>query len=247
MLNYLRKHKYAIFITPAQQSCWGILVSLRLSIRLSCMACPLYNTYSCGWTLSSILGTNDDKWSLTSTYIFKVIQHSLFHTPTGSAHRSVHGGYGFTKKHSDCLTCVRLWCTDVIVTYSNKHREYCAINVTSAPKCRKQKAFPFQETAALWVFWKSREFSAFFRGHRQSYAHRHGMRNSLNTLIQPWIYNKTAKIWHILCPLYLKHVEFWMDSFHMWHKWSLAWEGVSCTMTFDINLYLQGHSAMTLQ
>ena len=37
---------------------------------------------------------------------------------------------------------------------------------------------------------------------------------------------------------------FWMDSFHVRHKWSLAWEGVSRAMTFELNLYLQGHSTM---
>ena len=35
-----------------------------------------------------------------------------------------------------------------------------------------------------------------------------------------------------------------MDSFHIWHKWSLAWEGVSHVMTFDLDLYLQGHSTL---
>ena len=33
-------------------------------------------------------------------------------------------------------------------------------------------------------------------------------------------------------------------SFHIWHKWSLAWEGVSHVMTFDLDLYLQGHSTL---
>ena len=28
----------------------------------------------------------------------------------------------------------------------------------------------------------------------------------------------------------------------MWYKWSLAWEGVSHVMNFDLALYLQGHS-----
>ena len=36
-----------------------------------------------------------------------------------------------------------------------------------------------------------------------------------------------------------------MDSFHISQKWSLAWEGVSHIMTFDLDLYLQRHSAMT--
>ena len=39
---------------------------------------------------------------------------------------------------------------------------------------------------------------------------------------------------------------FWNFSaltFHIWYKWSLAWEGVSHVMTFDLDLYLQGHLA----
>ena len=58
----------------------------------------------------------------------------------------------------------------------------------------------------------------------------------------------TAKIWHIFpCMPALQHVQLWMDSFPIWPKWSLAREGVSCAMTFDLDLYLQGNSAMTLQ
>ena len=40
-------------------------------------------------------------------------------------------------------------------------------------------------------------------------------------------------------------LQFLMDSFHIWYKWSIAWEGVSHVMTFDLDLYLQGHSALT--
>ena len=40
-------------------------------------------------------------------------------------------------------------------------------------------------------------------------------------------------------------LQFRMDSFHIWYKWSIAWEGVSHVMTFDHDLYLQGHSALT--
>ena len=36
-------------------------------------------------------------------------------------------------------------------------------------------------------------------------------------------------------------------SFHIWYKWSLAWEGVSHVMTFDLDLYLQGHWTLTLK
>ena len=38
-----------------------------------------------------------------------------------------------------------------------------------------------------------------------------------------------------------------MDSFHMYHKSSLASEGVWYVMTFDLDLYFQGHSALTLK
>ena len=48
---------------------------------------------------------------------------------------------------------------------------------------------------------------------------------------------------HAVSTLY--HLQLWMDSFHIRHKWSLPWEGVSCTMTFDLDLYLQGHLALT--
>ena len=54
-------------------------------------------------------------------------QYSLFHTPTGSAHRSAHSHFSFTNSHSEWLTCIRLWCGNPIVTYSNKHGEYHAV------------------------------------------------------------------------------------------------------------------------
>ena len=38
-----------------------------------------------------------------------------------------------------------------------------------------------------------------------------------------------------------------MDSFHICHKWSLVWEGVLHIMTFDLDIYFQGHSALTLE
>ena len=38
------------------------------------------------------------------------------------------------------------------------------------------------------------------------------------------------------------HVEI-LDSFHIWHQWSLALEGVSCS---DLDLYLQGCLAVML-
>ena len=38
-----------------------------------------------------------------------------------------------------------------------------------------------------------------------------------------------------------------MDSFHILQKWSLVWEGVLHIMTFDLDLYLQGHLALALK
>ena len=38
-----------------------------------------------------------------------------------------------------------------------------------------------------------------------------------------------------------------MDSFHIQHKSSLASDGVSHVMTFDLYLYFQGDSALTLK
>ena len=44
-----------------------------------------------------------------------------------------------------------------------------------------------------------------------------------------------------------KILQFSMDSFHIYHKWSLVWESVLHTMTFDLDLYLQGHLALALK
>ena len=41
----------------------------------------------------------------------------------------------------------------------------------------------------------------------------------------------------------LQHVQFLIDSFPPWLKWSLPWEGVSHAMTFDLELFLPGHLA----
>ena len=36
-----------------------------------------------------------------------------------------------------------------------------------------------------------------------------------------------------------------LDTLHVWYKLSLAWEGVPHVMTLDLDLYLQGHPALT--
>ena len=72
-----------VIIPSEQWSCWGVywFHSVRPSVRLSRLPCPLCNIYSSGWILS-ILATNDHydervcrtQWPLTLTYIFKVIR-----------------------------------------------------------------------------------------------------------------------------------------------------------------------------
>ena len=78
-----------LIIPPEQRSCWGggvywlhfVRPSVRPSVRLSRLPCPLCNIYSSGWNLS-ILATNDHyqervcltQWPWTLTYIFKVIR-----------------------------------------------------------------------------------------------------------------------------------------------------------------------------
>ena len=44
-----------------------------------------------------------------------------------------------------------------------------------------------------------------------------------------------------------KNLQFSMDSFHIWYKWSLVWESVLHIMTFDLDMYLQGHSTLTMK
>ena len=58
-----------------------------------------------------------------------------------------------------------------------------------------------------------------------------------------WIFGKFLKIFGLA--LEKKDLQFLMDSFHNQHKWSLIWEGVLHIMTFDLDLYLQGHLALT--
>ena len=57
-------------------------------------------------------------------------------------------------------------------------------------------------------------------------------------VIRPWPWK--------LCPLYSIYSSWWILSI-FWYKWSLAWEDVSHVMTSDLDLYLQGHSTLTLK
>ena len=60
-----------------------------------------------------------------------------------------------------------------------------------------------------------------------------------------WIFGKFFKFFGL--DFEQKNLQFSMDSFHIWHKWSLVWEGVLHIMTFDLDLYLQGHLALALK
>ena len=68
----------------------------------------------------------------------------------------------------------------------------------------------------------------------------HSVRPSVCPSVRPSV---CPSVPHAVSALY--HLQLWMDSFHIRHKWSLPWEGVSRTMTFDLDLYLQGHLALT--
>ena len=179
--------------TPEQRSCWGVYwfhsvrlsvcLSVRPSVRLSRLPCPLCNIYSSGWILS-ILATNDHyhervcptQWPLTLTYIFKVIRPWL------------------RKSCPFCSVYSSGWI--IIIFGTNDHYHYgvcCVLRFFRSWKCE-----------LLTNFWN---FSA----------------------------------------LTLKKKHFSMDSFHIWYKWSLVWEGVLHIMTFDLDLYLQGHLALGLK
>ena len=75
---------------------------------------------------------------------------------------------------SDYDAPIQLWRIQINTGYTLPSPTWRA-----SPTWRKQKAFPLPGTATLWVFWKSREFPAFFIGRGQSYARRYGTWNSL--------------------------------------------------------------------
>ena len=67
------------------------------------------------------------------------------------------------------------------------------------------------------------------------------------------VYNKTLKFQFFAIFLNFsaftlkKNLQFCLHSFHICQKLSLTSEGVSHVMTFDLDLYFQGHSALTLK
>ena len=60
-------------------------------------------------------------------------------------------------------------------------------------------------------------------------------------IIWPCLCNKTRRNMANLVMPALQPVQFWIESFHAWYKWSLTWEGLLHIMTIDLDLYLQCH------
>ena len=63
---------------------------------------------------------------------------------------------------------------------------------------------------------------------------------SLESLIKIWMSDFQANYTPQLVVSALQ-----LNFFHIGHKWSLAWEGVSPVMTYELDLYLSSHSAIT--
>ena len=145
---------------------------------------------------------------MTSESIMQCL--SLFHTPTGSAHRSVHGLFGFTDvligwRASDCDAPTQLLRIQI-----NTGNTAPSPTWRASPTWRKQTAFPLPSTIALWVFWKTREFPAFFRGRGQSYAHWHGTWNSLAMLYgTQWLLHGCMKVISNLLNITFIHCVGW--------------------------------------
>ena len=63
-------------------------------------------------------------------------------------------------------------------------------------------------------------------------------------VILPWLWKSCP-----LCNVFSSRsiIPIFATNNHIWYKWSLAWEGVLYVMTFDLDLYLQDHSTLTLK
>ena len=77
--------------------------------------------------------------------------------------------------------------------------------------------------------------------------------NTIRGCVACSVYNKILKFqifanFPNFSPFTLKKkLQFCLHSFHIWHKSSLASEGVLHVMTSDLDLYFQGHSALTFK
>ena len=63
--------------------------------------------------------------------------------------------------------------------------------------------------------------------------------------LEIWIIGKFVKFFRPWT--WKKNLQFSTNSFHIQHKWSLVWEGVLHIMTFELDLYLQGHLVLALK
>ena len=68
-----------------------------------------------------------------------------------------------------------------------------------------------------------------------------------NVFFRFWKLQVLAIFWKFSALTLKQNLKFSMDSFHFQHKWSLIWEGVLHIMTFDLDLYLQGHLALAFK
>ena len=62
-----------------------------------------------------------------------------------------------------------------------------------------------------------------------------------------WKFKFLANFLNLSALTLKKKLQFSMDSLHIWYKWSLVWEGMLHIMTFDLDLYLQGHSTLNFE
>ena len=51
-----------------------------------------------------------------------------------------------------------------------------------------------------------------------------------------WKFEFLANFWNFSALTLKKNLQFSMDSFHIYHKWSLVWESVLHIMTFDLDI-----------
>ena len=199
----------------------GILVSLRPSVcpsvRPSRMPCPLCNIYSSGWILS-ILGTNDH-------YHERVCRTQWPLTLT----------YIFK----------------VIWPWLRKSCPLCSIYSSGwiLFHILAQMIIIIRGYVGLYVFLRKFEFLTFFGldFEIKEYTVLDGFFSYLAQMITSMRGCVTCNDlwpWPISSRSFGLGLDL-MDSFHIWCKWSIAWEGVSHVMTLDLDLYLQGHKALT--
>ena len=207
--------------------------SVRPSVRLSCLPCPLCNIYSSGWILS-ILATNDHyhervcrtQWPLTLTYIFKVARPWL------------------GKSCPLCSVYSFGWILSIFGRNDYYHSKVCRV-------------LCYFQNLKISIFGKFLKFFSVDLEKKSTVLD--GLFPYLAqmiTIMRRCVAYNDLWPWPISSRLFGLSLEnrvrsaastILMDSLHIWYKWSLAWEGVSHVMTFDLDLYLQGLSTLTLK